>query len=290
MLIRTDEVLMQNREHVTLKIAKFWDQISEGWRTVWGEHIHHGYYENNQILTPKKAQEKLIEKLCENLSIFPETNILDAGCGMGGSSMYLSEKYGANVLGITLSSKQALIARQEAKERNINNVTFKVEDALALSSLKDNSFDIVWSLESCEQMFDKALFANQVFRVLKPGGKFLLVTWCSSQDSYEGRLAKKYKKLCMAFDLPYMPTMDWYSNMLVRQQFALTAALDWSDYVKKSWEIGISLANAYSFFHILRIAGWRGLRFSQQAKMMQNAFHEGRVRYGVFLAEKGVKY
>lgn len=286
MLIRTDEVLIPNREQISHQIAKFWDQISEGWRMVWGEHIHHGYYENNQQLTPKEAQEKLIEKLCARLPISAGMQILDAGCGMGGSSMYLSEKYAAHVLGITLSSKQASIARQQAEERNIKNVTFKVEDALALSSMQDNSFDLVWSLESCEQMFDKALFAKQVFRVLKPGGKFLLATWCSSQNSFVGQLAKKYKKLCLAFDLPYMPTTEWYSAMLVKQQFILTEVLDWSHFVKKSWDIGISLVNAYSFFRILKMAGWRGWRFAQQVKMMQEAFHTGRVHYSVFLAEK----
>lgn len=288
MHIKTNETLIKNRESITRQIAKYWDQTSAGWRMIWGEHIHHGYYENDQIATPKAAQEKLIEKLCEKLSILPAMKILDAGCGMGGSSMYLGEKFAANILGITLSSKQVSIATEQAQQRNINNVVFQVEDALALSSLQDNSFDLAWSLESCEQMFDKALFAKQILRVLKPGGKLMLATWCSADEFYEGRLANKYKKLCLAFDLPYMPTINWYSSMLIKQGFTLNAALDWTDHVKKSWDIGISLANAFSFFRILKIGGWRGWRFVQQVKMMQNAFHEGRVRYGVFVAEKPV--
>lgn len=286
MLIRTDEVLIQNRQQVTHKIAKFWDQISEGWREVWGEHIHHGYYESNQSLSPKQAQEKLIEKLSDMLPIRSGSMILDAGCGMGGSSLYLSEKYGANVLGITLSAKQVALANQEAKKRNIKNVKFYVDDALILSSVQDGSFDLVWSLESCEQMYDKALFANQVFRALKSGGQFLLVTWCSAEETYDGKLAKKYKKICQAFDLPNMPTADWYCEMLVKQGFHVKSVLDWSRFVKNSWAIGISLVNTYSFFHILKLTGWRGWRFAQQVKMMQEAFNEGWVRYFVFVVEK----
>jgi|SRR5579862_4604167 len=286
MIIKTDQPIVKNPEQITQQIADFWDQISVAWRTVWGEHIHHGYYENGIEHSPKRAQEILIEKLSDLLQIHEGNKILDAGCGMGGSSLYLNEKYHAHVTGITLSSKQAMIASQEAQKRHCKDISFKVEDALSMASLQDNYFDIVWSLESCEQMFDKAMFIKQAFRVLKPGGKFLLATWCSDKNEYEGKLAKKYKKLCLAFDLPYMPTIDRYHELLAMYHFNVIAKLDWSPFVKKSWDIGISLVNAYSFITILRMAGWRGLRFKYQTKLMQEAFHQDRVRYGVFVATK----
>lgn len=286
MKIKTDCPIIDNREYITQQIANFWDKLSEGWRIVWGEHIHHGYYDETQHLTPNQAQEKLIEKLANLLPISPGDIILDAGCGMGGSSLYLGKHYHAQVTGITLSPNQAAIALNEARQRNIVNVNFKVEDALILSSMKEHAFDIVWSLESCEQMFDKALFIKQAFRVLKPGGKFMLATWCSDQDEYEDRLAKQYKKLCLAFDLPYMPTIAWYRKLLTQQGFIVSTVCDWSPFVKKSWEVGISLANTFSFLQILRMAGWRGWRFTQQAKLMRDAFKQGRVCYGVFIATK----
>src|SRR3990167_299466 len=111
MLIKTNQPLILHREKITHKIAKFWDQISEGWQTVWGTHIHHGYYEHNQTINPKKAQEKLIEKLVTMMGVNPQDKILDVGCGMGGSSIYLAKHYDALVTGITLSSKQVEIAR-----------------------------------------------------------------------------------------------------------------------------------------------------------------------------------
>lgn len=287
MKIKTDVPIINNREKITRKIGQFWDQISEGWQIVWGPHIHHGYYENNSTtLPPLLAQEKLIEKLTELLEITPLTKILDVGCGMGGSSIYLAKKYQAIITGITISQKQVDLATQHAHAIKIHNVTFKIEDALSLSSIENNSFDIIWSLESCEQFYDKQLFIEQAYRVLKPGGKLMLATWCSDKDEYLNEFAKKYLKLCNAFDLPYMPTIQHYYSLLKKQGFDNINIFDWTNYVKNSWEIGISLVNAYSLLQILKISGWRGMRFTKQIKLMRDAFSQGSVIYGVFLAKK----
>ena len=286
MKLKTDRPFFHERAKTTEIVGKFWDQTSVGWRTIWGPHIHHGYYENNESQTPLRAQEKLLEKLIEIVNLESRSKILDVGCGMGGSSLYLAKKHQADVAGITLSKKQVAIATQQAQLENIHSVSFQVEDALSLKSFSDNSFDIVWSLESCEQFYDKKLFIEQAFRVLKPGGKLMLATWCSDREEYAARSAKQYRKLCLAFDLPYMPTIKHYSALLERQNFKLKTVLDWSKQVEKSWEVGVSLANAYSFLQLLKLAGWRGLRFAKQIKLMRAAFQRQTVRYGVLVATK----
>jgi len=285
--IKTNQPILRDREKITRIIADFWNKTSHGWREIWGPHIHHGYYDTSQSLTPLQAQEALIDKITTMLDMPHHAKVLDAGCGMGGSSMYLAKKFDAMVTGITLSKIQADIARKQCQSENIQTIDFKIEDALALESFADNSFDIVWSLESCEQFYDKNLFIKNAYRVLKPGGKLMLATWCSDRESYEGKSAKSYKKLCQAFDLPYMPTMQTYQYYLINNNFTVNNVYDWSSFVKQSWDIGLSLANAYSFLKILKLGGWRGLRFRKQVNLMRDAFHQGRVKYGVFLACKG---
>lgn len=205
---------------------------------------------------------------------------------MGGSSIYLASHYQVKVIGITLSQTQLAIAAADAASQHLNQIIFKIEDALSLTSFADQSVDIVWSLESCEQFYDKSLFIEQAYRVLKPGGKLLLVTWCSDRVVYSGRLAKKYKQLCTAFDVPYMPTIDWYADLLKKNHFTLIESLDWSEQVKKSWEIGISLLKQYSLWKLFKMVGLRGVLFAWQVRLMRTAFAEKRVRYGVFIASK----
>jgi tocopherol O-methyltransferase len=283
--IRTDRPIALDRLKITREIADFWNKTSRAWQTIWGPHIHHGYFESHGE-TPVEAQEKLIEKLLELLEISPADEILDVGCGMGGSSLYLAKKYGATVTGITLSPKQVQMARQLAREGGMDNVRFMVEDALSMSSLPDASFDLVWSLESCEQFYDKQMFIQQAFRVLKPGGRLMLATWCSGADQYEGLQARQYRKLCVALQLPYMPTINRYAKLLQQQGFGVSQKLDWSANVKETWTVGLASLRSYSFLDVLRMSGWRGLLFARQGRLMQDAFDQGRITYGVFLATK----
>ncbi len=284
--IKTDHPFFHDPAKITQTVADFWDKISEGWHTVWGPHIHHGYYEHDKKLTPLEAQENLLHHLTDNLTLPAGADILDVGCGMGGSSLYLAKKYHAQVLGVTLSEKQLQIARQKAQSENLSSVAFRIENALSLRSIANESVDCVWSLESCEQFYDKNSFLKNAYRVLKPGGKLMLATWCSDREAYENSAARAYQKLCIAFDVPYMPTLQHYEMLLAEQQFTLQSAADWTAYVEKSWNIGLSLANAQSFITLLKLGGLRGLRFVKQLKLMKNAFALGRVRYGVFYATK----
>ena len=285
--IKTSSPVGPDRLKTTRRIVNFWNKTSRAWQTVWGPHIHHGYYLEGENTSPLQAQERLIEKLAALLPLSSDTKLLDVGCGMGGSSLYLAEHYGLIVTGITLSAKQVKIATEASIQANLSDqVHFYVEDALTMSSIPDCSVDVVWSLESCEQFFAKDLFVKEAYRVLKPGGQMMLATWCSDREEYRDADAKKYQKLCQDFDLPYMPTMQYYQALLTQYGFTIQATEDWTTFVAKSWDIGVSLASAYDFLQLLKLGGWRGLRFAQQIRLMRDAFHEGRVCYGVFVVTK----
>lgn len=283
--IQTNQPILKNPAKILRKIAHFWNKTSQGWKHIWGIHIHHGYYEEESF-TPLQAQEKLIEKLAKLIEIKPQTAILDVGCGMGGTSVYLAKNYNVRISGITLSTTQLKIARELANKNNVSHINFTIEDAHSLESFQNNTFDVVWSLESCEQFHDKKLFIQQAYRVLKPGGQLLLATWCSDKEIYENKSAKKYKKLCKVFDLPYMPTMNYYKSLLESQGFLLEYVEDWSKHVEKSWSIGLNLMHRYHYLEMLRMSGLRGIRFALQVKRMQEAFETHKVRYGVFLGKK----
>lgn len=58
-----------------------------------------------------------------------------------------------------------------------DTASFQVADALQ-QPFEDNSFDLVWSMESGEHMPDKARFVGELARVCMPGGRIIIVTWC----------------------------------------------------------------------------------------------------------------
>ncbi len=69
-----------------------------------------------------------------------------------------------------------------AKEQGIENVKFQITDALDMK-FPDNTFDLVWACESGEHMPDKKKYIEEMTRVLKPGGKIVVATWCQRDDT-----------------------------------------------------------------------------------------------------------
>ncbi len=270
-----------------MRIAAFWDLISsDDGQQVWGPQIHHGYYDDGENITPLEAQEKLIEKLAVIAKIERGESILDAGSGIGAGSRYLAKNYDARVEGITLSPVQARLAVEESDRAGDRNVNFGIEDAHSLSIVPDKSFDLVWSLETCERFFDKALFIRQAHRVLKQNGRLLIATRCSDRDEYEDREARAYRKVCTAFDLPYLPSADYYRHTIESSGFHLAAIEDWTSHVQRSWNIGIPRVDAFSFVRKLLTAGLKGSIGTRRMRLMQQAYQKNRVKYQVFLGIK----
>lgn len=160
----------------------------------WGEHIHLGYYNTAEMEAGYKkkdfiqAKYDFIDEMMNFGGIHPTKDscakVLDVGCGFGGTSRYIAHKFGpsAHVTGITLSPNQVKRGSELANERGLTkNTKFMVMNALEMD-FPDNTFDIVWACESGEHMPDKEAYINEMMRVLKPGGKFVMATWCQRDD------------------------------------------------------------------------------------------------------------
>ncbi|XP_068340473.1 tocopherol O-methyltransferase, chloroplastic-like [Pyrus communis] len=113
-------------------IAELYDESSGLWENIWGDHMHHGYYDPNadvsvSIPDHRAAQIRMIDEVLRFAGISEEPpiripkNLVDVGCGIGGSSRYLASKYGANAKGITLSPVQAERANALAAAQGLAN-------------------------------------------------------------------------------------------------------------------------------------------------------------------------
>lgn len=110
---------------------------------------------------------KLIKNYIEDLK---DKSILDVGCGSG---FYTNEFYklGGIVTGIDYSQ----FAIKFAKDR-FHDIAFQVQSGYKLETFKDESFDIVTLFDVIEHMSDQSRTLDEVYRVLKPGGFFVIST------------------------------------------------------------------------------------------------------------------
>jgi len=273
------------------RIQEFYDASSGLWEDIWGEHMHHGYYgaDGSDRKSRYQAQVDLIEELLRWGGVEQASQILDVGCGIGGSALHLAEKYGAIATGITLSPVQANRAQERAKVAGLE-AHFEVADALAMP-FEDETFDLVWSLESGEHMPDKAQFMAECCRVLKPGGTFLMAAWCHRPDEpphdpltldEKQHLERIYQVYC----LPYVISLPAFEAIAHDLPFQDIHTEDWSDAVAPFWREVIGSAFSLRAVMGLLKAGPKIIKAATSLGLMQQGYQRGLMKLGVMRATK----
>lgn len=274
------------------QIQQFYDASSGLWERTWGEHMHHGYYGPTGALRKQRRQAQ-IDLNTEFLAwgkVTAASNILDAGCGIGGSALYLAEKYQARVMGITLSPVQAKRAKERAAAAGLAGDAPPCADFLVVDALntpfEDQQFDLIWSMESGEHMPDKAAFLRECYRLLKPGGQLLMATWCHRPtDSLAGPLTQDEQALLeqiyRLYALPYVLSLPEYGELAAAAGFQSIRLADWSTAVAPFWDRVIESALNWDAIAGLLQAGWPTIQGSFALGLMRQGFQRGTIRYGL---------
>ncbi len=229
----------------------------------------------------------------------PPRKILDVGCGIGGSTRHIVSKYGCESgTGITLSPYQAsraeAITAEDARiDLERSAVSFRVADALN-QPFEDESFDLVWSLESGEHMPDKEKFVSELHRVLKPGGRLIVVTWCHRVlGEQEGKLSA-YERLLLAvinkaYYLPDWVSVARYQALAEQEGFEGIRVDDWSPQVAPFWTAVLKTALTPNGFRGLLKAGTKTIRGAAVMPLMRLGFATGTIKFNLMTAVKPEK-
>jgi len=128
-----------------------------------------GYWENAQNLD--EAQEAKLDLVCRKIGLKEGQRVLDIGCGWGSFAKYAAEKYGASVVGVTVSKEQVELGRKNCEGLPVE---IRLQDYRELNE----KFDHVISLGMFEHVGYKnyPTYMQVVSRCLKEKGLFLLHT------------------------------------------------------------------------------------------------------------------
>lgn len=206
-----------SNEEYNKEVISYYEDCQIDYEIVWhlNSHMsmHYGYYHPDT----KRLRHALINmniELAKFGGVKAGDFVLDAGCGVGGSSIFLAKNYQAKTIGITLSDKQVENAIKNAEKNNVTGqCSFEVQDYLS-TNFPDNTFDAVWAIESSCYAIDKIDFLKEAFRVLKPGGKVIVADFFNNDsipDCEKHPLMKKWVKTWAIYN--YAGVNEFFDKM-----------------------------------------------------------------------------
>ncbi|HKF83922.1 MAG TPA: cyclopropane-fatty-acyl-phospholipid synthase family protein [Solirubrobacterales bacterium] len=153
-------------------------------------------WRGGEMKTLEEAQEEKLDTVARKLDIKEGERVLDVGCGWGGFPLWAATKYGANVVGITLSPPQAEKARQRAEEAGVaDRVDIRVMDYRDLATTGER-FDAIASIGMVEHVGASQIevYAETLAGLLDSGGRLLNhgITRLRHTDAEAGDFSERY--------------------------------------------------------------------------------------------------
>jgi tocopherol O-methyltransferase len=254
------------------------------YRLFWGPHIHHGYWEGTE--SPRSAQLQLTDRLAAYAQIQPGNSLLDVGCGMGASSIHLARSRDCRTLGITISPLQCYWAALSARCLGAGRqAKFLCADAEQFSS-PPHSFDVVWSIECTEHLFDKPGFFARAARWLKPGGRMAICAWLAA-DSLDDSQRRQLYEVCEGFLCPSLGTSQNYAQWMADAGLQVNRVEIWTERVAKTWEICRQRVARSRIRRLAAILDRDAALFLDRFDTILSAYRTGAMKYGCFIAQQG---
>jgi cyclopropane fatty-acyl-phospholipid synthase-like methyltransferase len=255
-------------------IIAYYDQTEVHYRLFWGLEksmgLHYGIWDKD-ARTLVKAVKNTNRQLALLGNITADDVVLDAGCGVGGSAIFLAKMLGCRVIGITLSEKQVATATYFAQEHGVSDLVHFLPMDYTQTTFADASFSVVWAIESMETAADKSLFVQEANRVLKPGGR-LLVGDVFKNHTFPIDEEPTMRAMLNGWAMSDALTIPEFSSILEAQGFYLRSDRDVTPAIYPS---------AWRMYW----AGWAGMAGSKLYAFYRRARYFSRTHYRTGIAQ-----
>jgi len=277
-LWRHHKVMQYNQ---TDKIKEHYDLASPFYKQLWGEHLHHGYWETGKE-SKELAAENLVKLLVKYGEIGQGSEVLDVGCGIGGTAIWLAKHLACKVTGVTISPVQVQIAIRAAQSLP-NRPTFFIADANDLSLAQQ--FDIIWAVEMISHLNDRDNFFRKVAGLLRAGGRMCIADWLKN-DHISAQNERQYIAPIEKGMFVDLLSLAEYKKHFDNNGLRMVWYADLGPRVAKTWDIGIGLVKKFALWRLAGKHGKEIMAFLNSLQAMRRGFKAGAFGYAAIVVEK----
>jgi tocopherol O-methyltransferase len=194
-------------------IKEYYATTKNSYIDSWAMHQAHALHYGYTDATVKNFEASLLkmnEVLMNTAKIKSTDVVLDAGCGVGGSSIYLAKTLGCKCVGITLSPTQLPYANTYAQQAGVSHLVNFYQMNYMQTTFAPESFDVVWGNESICYADDKNAFVQEAYRLLKPGGRLILGEGFVTKP--ENNQIPAVRKMLNGWQINYLDTPQNFLN------------------------------------------------------------------------------
>ena len=146
--------------------------------------------------------------MAKRLNIESGMQVLDIGCGIGGPAKEIATFTDCKVVGVNINAHQIKVGKEFAKKEGVDNQILEFVEADFMVSFlpsmvkttdtnrkqklpfSDNSFDVVYVIEATVHAPSLVEVYTEIYRVLKPGGRFGVYEWVMMADKFDPEIPR----------------------------------------------------------------------------------------------------
>lgn len=249
-----------------------------------GPRIHyHGGWQCRRLFpeaTPEQhrqellvSQDRLVEKIFELLpTIRKDQRVLDVGCGLGGTSISIAQRYGCTVVPLTPIQRHAELVKLYAKVARVADAVHPVVGDAQTDRFE--GIDLVLSIEALCHMNVREVYAN-LFASLRPGGSAVIIDWIAEDHEATDRINSYY---CTS-----LSSREEHLTAAAHAGFRLVGLREWGRETANFYRVSADWSDAtISASDPDDSERARLLLSADSHRYMADAFEEGRTSYFAF--------
>ncbi|MFO8098345.1 MAG: methyltransferase domain-containing protein [Salinibacter sp.] len=273
----------------TTGAANHYDQLDSFYRHLWGEHVHHGLWDDPSW-SPERAVRHLVHAVARDACIQAGDQVVDIGCGYGAPARLWANAYGARVTGFTVSEAQFAYARRWGKEGRGPTPEIRLQD-IRDNTLPDASADAVVAVESLTHVDPPAWVLSEAARLLRPGGRLVACVWMAPPRASAWERRHLLQPIVAEGRLTGLPAASDLHNWAGTAGLKVEGLDDRTPHVRRTWNVVLrrlarALLTDAAMRRVLLDPAESERVFARTVLRIWIAQHLGVLRYGWLVARK----